>query len=375
MNRCKLCVLPDTRPDTAFVDGVCSACISFQNRPRIDWQARKEALLALLARAKETAKALGNAYDCIVPSSGGKDSTYQVLTLLELGARPLVVTASTCHLTQIGRANIENLKRYATTIEVSPNARVRAILNRIGFMEVGDISWPEHVSIFTTPFKVACQLGIPFLFYGENPQNQYGGPLGSQDAAVMTRRWVSEFGGFLGLRPWDLVGVDGLTEDDLADYRPPCDEDIETAEIEAHFLGQYLPWDSHENARRASRAGMLWKLPCDASFWPFENLDNAQTGLHDHGMYRKYGFGRLAAQVSVDVRAGRLTRERALELVEQRDGLFPYTYADVPFKEALERINLSEAQMWHTLDKFTNWALFKPYGKDEFVGSRPLLAA
>jgi hypothetical protein len=41
-----------------------------------------------------------------------------VLTLIELmGAKPLVVTAVTCHLTPIGRANIDNLARYATTIE------------------------------------------------------------------------------------------------------------------------------------------------------------------------------------------------------------------------------------------------------------------
>src|SRR5882672_7973777 len=115
MNRCKRCVLPETRPDTAFVDGVCAACIAFERRPRIDWATRKEQLLALLARAKNIARARGNAYDCIVPSSGGKDSHYQVLTLLELGACPLVVTASTCHLTAIGRENIDNLARYATT--------------------------------------------------------------------------------------------------------------------------------------------------------------------------------------------------------------------------------------------------------------------
>src|SRR3990167_8240628 len=208
MKRCRLCGLPDTRPDTAFVDGICSACIAYANRPTIDWQARREQLEALLARARETARKLGNHYDCIVPSSGGKDSHYQVLTLLGLGVRPLIVTATTCHLTPIGRANIDNLARYATTVEVSPNKTVRAKLNRLGLTMVGDVSWPEHVSIFTVPFLVARRTGIPFLFYGENPQNQYGGPPETQEAQQMTRRWVSEFGGFLGLRPHDLVGVE-----------------------------------------------------------------------------------------------------------------------------------------------------------------------
>lgn len=357
MKRCRLCVIPDTRPDTAFVDGVCSACLAYQNRPKIDWQARREQLVALLYRARAEARRRGNYFDVIVPSSGGKDSTYQVLTLLELGARPLVVTASTCHLTPIGRANIDNLARYATTIEVSPNKAVRAKLNRLGLSMVGDISWPEHVSIFTTPFRVAQETGIPFIFYGENPQNQYGGPMEAQAAQQMTRRWVSEFGGFLGLRPQDLVGVEGLTEEDMADYMLPRGG-IAPA-IEAHFLGQYIPWDSHRNAAVAKAAGMHQELPSQANYWEHENLDNAQTGLHDHGCFRKYGYGRFAAQVSVDIRAGRLARAEALRLVAGRDGRFPYVYAGVALGQVLERIGMSEAQLWSTLDRFTNWEIFR----------------
>ena len=49
-------------------------------------------------------------YDCIIPASGGKDSTYQVLKVLDLGLKPLVITISTDWLTDIGRYNIENIK-------------------------------------------------------------------------------------------------------------------------------------------------------------------------------------------------------------------------------------------------------------------------
>lgn len=358
MNRCRLCVLPDTRPDTAFVDGVCSACIAYQKRPTIDWPARLEQLKELLSRAKAIAKANGNAYDCIVPSSGGKDSHYQVLTLLELGARPLAVTATTCHLTEIGRRNLDNLARYATTIECSPNKLVRAKLNRLGLTMVGDISWPEHVAIFTMPFRVARATGIPFLFYGENPQNQYGGPLEALEAQVMTKRWVSEYGGFLGLRPQDLVGVDGLTEEDLADYMLP---QAGALGVEAHFLGQYLPWDSHRNARLARAAGFWEPIdpPGPGNYWTHENLDNAQTGLHDHGMWRKYGYGRGAAQLSVDIRTGRITRAEALQWVLRNDGAFPNIYAGVEFHAMMARLGMIPNDCYPALDRFTNWELFE----------------
>ena len=382
MKRCRLCVIPDTRPDTAFVDGICSACIAYAKRPEIDWQARGRELDALLERGRN-----GSGFDCIVPSSGGKDSHYQVKALLDRGARPLVVTASTCHLTPVGRSNIENLKRYATTIEVSPNTEVRAKLNRLGLELVGDISWPEHVSIFTTPFRVAADLGIPLLFYGENPQNQYGGPAGSEEARQMTRRWRSEFGGFLGLRPQDMVGHYGITQRDMADYEMPKIEprpamrrahyepgmgygtmEIWSPEIEAHFLGQYLPWDSHRNAEIARSMGMVQYVKFQANAWHHENLDNAQTGLHDHFMYRKYGYGRGCAQASVDVRTGRTPRADALSWVLAHDGAWPEEYAGVPLWEVLERIGMPEEQLRALADRFTNWDLF-----DSMERERPIL--
>ena len=347
MIRCTLCVMPNTRPDTLFVDGVCSACLAFARRAEVDWDARRTALEELLERHKGRV---------IVPSSGGKDSTYQVMALRDLGATPVVVTAITCHLTPIGRANIDNLARFATTYEVSPNKKLRASLNRMALEMVGDPSWPEHVSIFTTPFRMACALKIPLIMYGENPQAEYGGPSqSSQEAREMTRRWVSEFGGFLGLRPADFQTM-GY---DMADYFPPPDKEIAHYAIEAHFLGQYIPWDSERNATVASSNGMQWRTPSPANWWPWENLDNAQTGLHDYLMYRKYGFGRGCQQISVDVRNGRVTRAAALEWVDAHDGTFNEEYAGVSMVEVLERIDVTRAHMIRILDQFTDWKLFR----------------
>lgn len=360
MSRCKTCVMPSTRPDTPFIDGECAACVSYKARTSIDWDQRLEDLKALLARHGKR---------CIVPSSGGKDSHWQVIKLRELGADVTVVTATTCYLTGVGKANILNLAKYADrTIEVTPNRMVRAKLNRLGLELVGDISWPEHVGIFTTPFRMAASLGIPLIFYGENPQNQYGGPPGTENARQMTRRWVSEFGGFLGLRPQDLIGTEGITELDMLEYTAIHDDTMVRAGLEAHFLGQYLPWDSQRNAEVAQEAGMIWALPTLANWWPYENLDNAQTGLHDHMMYRKYGYGRLATQLSVDIRKGAITREDAMELVKLRDGLYPAEYMGVTMGEILRQIGMNTSQLQEILNRYTNWELFD--GEHE---GRPIL--
>ena len=154
MRYCKKCVMPDTKPDLQFNDeGVCSACTSFANRVEIDWSQRRKELDEILDRYRSKD---GNHWDCIVPVSGGKDSTYQVARLLELGMTPLAVTATTCDLSDIGRKNIENIKNLGVDyVEFSPNPVIRRKLNRIGLTRVGDISWPEHVGIFTIPVRAA----------------------------------------------------------------------------------------------------------------------------------------------------------------------------------------------------------------------------
>jgi N-acetyl sugar amidotransferase len=341
MDRCRLCIMPPTRPDTAFVDGVCSACISYLNRPQIDWDTRKKELMQLLDRHHGRV---------VVPSSGGKDSTYIALKMVELGADVTIVTATTCQLTEIGRYNIHNLARFARTIEVSPNRSVRANLNRLGLELVGDISWPEHASIFSVPFRVARDMEHTLIMFGESPQREYGGPVGSEDAKQMTKRWTTEFGGFLGLRPFDFVGMEGITERDMLDYQFPDD----IGNVEAHFLGQYIPWNSHHNAEIAISNGMKYSRPTVGNWWEWENLDNLQTGIHDYFGFLKYGYGRMCAQLSVDIRYGLITREAAMDLCAQFDGTFPKQYMGQPIDDVLHHVGMGRKRFLDLCERFTN---------------------
>src|SRR6266576_3691493 len=185
--------MPETKPDLKLdAQGVCNACRSFEARGDINWEARARELEAVLQQYRSHD---GAHWDCIVPVSGGKDSTTQVVRMLEMGMTPLSVTATTCDLSEIGRNNIENLKRMGVDhVAFSPNPVVRHKLNRIGLTLVGEISWPEHVVIITIPVRVATQLRIPLIVWGENSQNEYGGPAAASSDNVLTRRWLEEFG-------------------------------------------------------------------------------------------------------------------------------------------------------------------------------------
>ncbi len=300
--------MPDTKPDLYLDEhGVCNACRSYENRKEIDWDARYQELLRIVERYR---RPNGENWDCIVPVSGGKDSTYQVVRMLQLGLNPLCVTSTTCDLSPLGRENIDNIKKLGVDyIEVSPNPLIRAKLNRIGLTQVGDISWPEHVGIFTLPIKVAVKYNIPLVIWGENSQNEYGGPAADSQNNVLTRKWLEEFGGLLGLRVSDLVGVDGIKSKDLIPYKYPTDEELEAVGVTGLFLGHYIPWDGYSNALLSQAYGLkTYSKIVEGSCVNYENLDNYQTGIHDYFKYLKFGFGRASDIASTHIRRGRITR-------------------------------------------------------------------
>ena len=354
---CRRCVMPSTKPDLVLdAEGVCNACRAYEARATIDWDARRQALVALLDRYRQD----GRNWDCIVPVSGGKDSTYQVTRILQLGLNPLCVTATTCDLSEIGRRNIENIKHLGVDyVEFSPNPVVRARLNRIGLTEVGDISWPEHVGIFTIPVRAAVQFNVPLIVWGENSQNEYGGPAAAAEDRVLNRRWLEEFGGLLGLRVSDMSATYGIEPRHLLPYQYPSDEELQRVGVSGLFLGYYMPWDGLSNALIAQAFGFasLGKA-VEGSMVDYENLDNYQTGIHDYFKFLKFGFSRATDIACLHVRRGRITREDALQVVKQRDGKFPWSYLGKPLAEILDPLDMSVSEFVTICDRFTNKRVF-----------------
>jgi N-acetyl sugar amidotransferase len=370
MKYCKRCLMPDTKPDLWFDDrGVCSACINYENRPSVDYAARKQELVSILERYRSPD---GSNYDCIVPVSGGKDSTYQVIRIKELGFNPLAVTSTTCHLSDIGRRNIENLKNIGVDyIEFTINPNVRRKLNRIGLLQVGDISWPEHVSIFTIPFRAAVQYKVPLIVWGENPQHEYGGPAGASDSQILDRAWMEEFGGLIGLRVSDLIGQEGLEKRDLVALQYPEDADLKSVGVTGLYLGYYIPWDGLTNYFIAQAHGFeSYPHTTEVGQLAYENLDNYQTGIHDYFKYLKFGFGRATDHVCMQIRRGRLTRTDGLRMVQRLDGKFPWTYLGKPIQEILAPLDIELEEFIAICDRFTNKRIFETNSQGQLVKDR-----
>ena len=177
--------------------------------------------------------------------------------------------------------------------------------------------------------RLAVQLHIPLIVWGENPQNEYGGPAAAADERVLTRRWLEEFGGMLGLRVSDLLGQEDISQRDLIQYTYLDDAALARVGVTGLFLGYFTPWDGWGNAL-ISQAHGFETVPrtVEGSLVNYENLDNVQTGIHDYFKFLKYGFGRATDLACMQIRRGRLSRQDAVHLVGLLDGKFPWTYLE-----------------------------------------------
>lgn len=356
---CKRCVMPDTKPDLHLDDdGICNACRSYENRKQVDWDSRYQELLQILDKYRNQN---GSNWDCIVPVSGGKDSTYQVVRMLQLGLNPLCVTSTTCDLSEIGRKNIENIKGLGVDyVEISPNPLIRSKLNRIGLTQVGDISWPEHVGIFTIPVRAAVQFNVPLIVWGENSQNEYGGPAAAAENGVLNRRWLEEFGGLLGMRVSDLIGMEGIEAKHLINYTYPTDEELARVGVTGLFLGHYIPWDGLSNTLISVANGFTsYHKTVEGSMVNYENLDNHQTGIHDYFKFLKFGFGRATDLACLHIRRDRLTRQDGMGAVKRLDGRFPSEYLGKSLEDILRPLEIGVDEFIRVCDKFTNKKIFK----------------
>ncbi len=356
---CKKCLIPDSKPDIFFdEEGVCCACRNYESRKKIDWDKRNSELINILKDFKTKSE---SKWDCIIPVSGGKDSTYQVIKMLQLGMNPLCITSTTCDESKLGTKNIKNLQSLGVDhIQITPNPIVRAKLNKIGLEQVGDISWPEHVGIFTIPVRAAVNFNVPLIIWGENSQDEYGGPAAASENSTLTRKWLEEFGGLLGLRVSDLPYIEKIDEKDLTLYTYPSDEELKDKKITGLFLGYYLPWDGLNNSITAQAYGFkTYEELVEGSIVNYENLDNYQTGIHDYFKFIKFGFGRATDIASLHIRRGRMTREDAIKMVNKNDGKFPWSYLGKSLEEILKPLNLSVKDFIKICDKHTNKKIFK----------------
>ena len=153
------------------------------------------------------AKKKSASYDCIIPVSGGKDSWYQVIKAKEAQLKVLCVTWKTPGRTKIGQKNLNSLiaKLNVDHIDFTIDPEVEKKFMIASFEQKGATGIPMLMAIFSIPMRLAAQLKIPLVIWGENPQFEYGGQADDNLKNSLDEYWVNNLGGLNNKTAKDMV--------------------------------------------------------------------------------------------------------------------------------------------------------------------------
>jgi N-acetyl sugar amidotransferase len=321
LHYCVRCCIPQTQEGVVFDDlGVCQTCQSSEQKVHIDWAARERALRGILDEARSRA---GSNYDCIIPISGGKDSTFQLHVLTKVyGMKPLAVTFSHNWFSETGWYNLQNsLEQFNVDhVMFTPN---RSLVNRLAkhsLAGIGDACWHCHAGVGAFPLQAAVRFNIPLLIWGESIAESSGRASYLNPVRKFDRDYFTKVSA--KLRPDQMVR-DDVSERDLYPFNVPSVEDCERVGVLGIHLGDYLFWDD-ERQTEFVRDNYAWReTQVEGSFKRYKSAECIMPGVHDLACYVKRGYGRATFHASVDVRAGLLSRDEAWELIARNDGVRP----------------------------------------------------
>lgn len=312
MKYCQRCILPNTRPGLVLdEEGICSACRNFEARNTIDWASRMDAFRSVVEQAKKSS----SGYDCLIPVSGGKDSTWQTVVCLEHGLNPLCVTWKTPARTKVGQENLENLISLGVDhidYQINPGVEKKFMLKAL--KRFGSTAIPMHMALFNIPLKIASKFDIPLVIWGENSAFEYGDSSDERFGFKLDSNWLAKFGVTHGTVAEDWLDED-LSRKMLTPYCGPDPDELERQGTLAIFLGYYFPWDVQETYKVAREHGFkAAEAGTRTGIYDFADIDDDFISIHHYLKWYKFGFPRTFDNLSLEIRHGRLTREEAIKI-------------------------------------------------------------
>ena len=328
VNYCSKCVYPASSAVPLAFDenGVCSGCQTGEQKAEIDWDARRKRFEKLVERYRSKD---GSNYDCIIPVSGGKDSYFQIYIIKELmGLNPLLVTYHANNYTKTGMDNLLNMREAFGVDHVfhTPSIRVLEVMNRLGMEMMGDMNWHGHAGIFTYPIREAVQKKVPLMIWGEHGFMDLGGMHSYNDFVEFTYRYRHEHC-LRGFEWYDFVEKapeygETLSKQEMLTWMYPSDEEIEEVDVRGIYISNYFEWDANAHGQlMIDKYGFKEaEEPFERTYRTMSNLDDMhENGIHDYMKFVKFGYGRATDHVCKDIRAGIMSRDEGIEIINKMD--------------------------------------------------------
>ena len=353
MKRCRRCGLPETYETIEYDSyGVCNICLQHEyKKDKVDWSERKRMLDSLVQDYRGKSD-----YDCLIPFSGGKDSTYTLYYLIkEYKLKPLVVQFNHGFMRPNLLANNERTfkKLGVDVLSFTTNWKVVKRLMLESLIRKGDFCWHCHTGICSYPMHVAIKYQIPLVFWGE-PSSEYAAYYDYRENDI-EKVDETRFNRFvnLGITAEDMKGMIekdfDLDPRDLAPYTYPAIRDLKRLQYQSVCLGSFISWDTKRHFEVISKE-LGWQgdevegMP--PGKYSYEKIECYMQGVRDYLKYLKRGYSRVTQMTALDIRNGRMERQEADQLVAQWEGKKPPS-----LRLFLEYLEMSEEEFNKIIQK------------------------
>jgi len=349
---CKNCLLPNSRPNLIIEkNGSCSACNNFSIKEKINWKKREGEFLGLIKKIKKK----NLRYDCVIPVSGGKDSTWQTVKCLEYGLNPLTVTWRSPQRTKIGQQNLDNLISLGVDhIDWSVNPKIEKKMTLESFKKHGSVAIPMHLALFNIPVLVASHFRIPYVIWGENSAVEYGNFNKKDNQKILNEKWYKNYGVTHNTKAKDWVSK-SLSKKKMSSYFDYKSYQKNYFKPESIFLGYFFKWDPQQTYKISKKFGFKAEKSARTGYYKFADIDDYFISIHHWLKWYKFGFTRIFDNLSLEIRNKRVSRDRAIKLIRS-DGL-KMPINDI--KKFCEYTDISLNKFFKIAEKFRNKKIWK----------------
>jgi N-acetyl sugar amidotransferase len=326
MQVCTCCLYTSVHPlNLTFDDeGVCSGCRVHEEKDQLDWNDRASKLAGILENYRSRSS---KNYDCIIPVSGGRDSFFIVHTIKNIfGMNPLLVTYNKQYNTAVGVRNLANLRiRFDCDImTLTVNPETVKNITRSTLRRFGSMYWHCLAGQTVYPVQIAVKFKIPLIIWGAHQGVDQVGMFSHLDEVEMTRKYRKEHD-LMGFEAEDLVdGFDNVTGNDVMPFLYPDNRELEQVGVRGVYLNNYIRWDSRAQHEKMIIEYGYETVPQTRTFDKYNDVDCWNySDVHDYIKWVKHGYGKVVDHACREIRLRRMTRKKAIVLVQQYQARAP----------------------------------------------------
>lgn len=323
---CKRCLLDHTVSDIWYnAEGECKYCLihdQLELKHPLGEIGQKN-LEAAVARIKKAGE--GKRYDCIVGVSGGRDSSYTLLTAVRLGLRPLAVHFDNGWNTDI---SVENIKKQVEKLGVELETVVADWEEfkdlQVSFLKasVPDADIPTDYAIYSVLYETAAREGIRYILNGHSFRTEGTSPISWTYMDSLYYRHVHRLFGKKKLKSFPVMNlfrfvyllfvkrISEVRMMEFIDYNKQKVDEVLSAELDWEYYGGH----HHEN-----------------TFTKF---------FQSYYLPKKFGIDKRKTELSALVRSGQISREEALDIVQSSE----YGHEEAVVQYVKTKLDLSDAE-------------------------------